>query len=50
VEDEEARFVGFGSPHPSGVAMAMADGSVQTVAFDIDPLVHAAAGHRDDAE
>jgi prepilin-type N-terminal cleavage/methylation domain-containing protein len=48
VEESEARFVGFGSPHPSGVAMAMGDGSVQTVSYDIDPAVHAGAGHRDD--
>ncbi|MGL4514548.1 MAG: DUF1559 domain-containing protein [Lacipirellulaceae bacterium] len=48
VEEDEARFVGFGSPHPSGVAMAMGDGSVRTVSYDIDPEVHARAGHRDD--
>ena len=38
----------FGSPHRSGVAMAFADGSVQTLSFGIDPAVHRALAARAD--
>ena len=38
----------FGSSHVSGVNMAMCDGSVTTISFDIDPEVHRQNGHRSD--
>jgi prepilin-type processing-associated H-X9-DG protein len=38
----------FGSAHASGFNMAFCDASVQFVAFDVDPEVHRARGHRDD--
>lgn len=41
-------YLRFGGPHSSGVLMANCDGSVQSVAFDVDPLVHLRAGHRSD--
>jgi hypothetical protein len=37
----------FGSAHPAGFHMALCDGSVQWVAFDIDRHVHEARGSRD---
>jgi prepilin-type processing-associated H-X9-DG protein len=40
----------FGSAHPAGCHMAFCDGSVQTVAFDVDPDVHRWRGNRLDAE
>jgi len=40
----------FGSSHPGGCYFAMCDGSVQFVNYDIDPLVHAWRGGRDDGE
>jgi hypothetical protein len=36
----------FGSAHSSGFYMAMCDGSVHFVAFDVDPLLHAQRGSR----
>ncbi len=38
----------FGSAHPGGCHMAMADGSVTTISYDIDPEVHRQNGHRSD--
>jgi len=38
----------FGSAHPGGCNMAMVDGSVKTISYDIDPEVHRQAGHRSD--
>ena len=38
----------FGSAHTSGFNMAMCDGSVTIVSFDIDPEIHRARGHRYD--
>jgi prepilin-type N-terminal cleavage/methylation domain-containing protein/prepilin-type processing-associated H-X9-DG protein len=38
----------FGGPHPSGCQMAMVDGSVTTVSYDVDPDVHRRNGHRSD--
>jgi prepilin-type N-terminal cleavage/methylation domain-containing protein/prepilin-type processing-associated H-X9-DG protein len=38
----------FGSSHAGGCNMAMCDGSVQTVSFDVNPEVHRQAGHRSD--
>lgn len=38
----------FGSPHAAGVTMSLADGSVRSIPYDIDPTVHKAlAGRRD---
>ena len=38
----------FGSAHPGGCNMAMVDGSVDTIQYDIDPEVHRQSGHRSD--
>jgi prepilin-type processing-associated H-X9-DG protein len=38
----------FGSAHVSGCNMAMCDGSVHTISYDIDPRVHRAYGNRMD--
>jgi prepilin-type N-terminal cleavage/methylation domain-containing protein/prepilin-type processing-associated H-X9-DG protein len=38
----------FGSSHAGGVNMAMCDGSVTMISFDIDPEVHRQNGHRSD--
>jgi hypothetical protein len=40
----------FGSAHGVGFHMAMCDGAVVWVAFDVDPLVHETRGSRDDGE
>lgn len=40
----------FGSAHPRSFHAAMCDGSVHSVANDIDDAVHRAAGSRDEAE
>lgn len=44
----ESRHVGFGSAHPAALNMAWCDGSVGSVAYDIEPIVHRNAGHRSD--
>jgi len=38
----------FGSAHSAGFNMAMCDGSVSLITFDIDPEIHRARGHRYD--
>jgi len=38
----------FGAAHPAGCQFVMCDGSVRTVAYGIDPLVHARLGNRKD--
>jgi len=40
----------FGSAHAAGCNMVHCDGSVQWVAFDVDPEVHRRGGHRKDGE
>lgn len=40
----------FGSPHTSGFNMAMCDGSVDFVSYDIDPCIHQYRGSRDDGD
>jgi prepilin-type N-terminal cleavage/methylation domain-containing protein/prepilin-type processing-associated H-X9-DG protein len=44
------QFQSFGSPHPGGLQIALCDGSVSTIAFDIDRLVFSALGSRDGGE
>ena len=46
---ESKPFV-FGAAHTGGWNVALVDGSVETVSFDIDPNVHAHRGHRADGE
>jgi prepilin-type N-terminal cleavage/methylation domain-containing protein/prepilin-type processing-associated H-X9-DG protein len=38
----------FGSAHPGGFNIAMCDGSVQFISYDIEAEVHRRAGHRSD--
>jgi prepilin-type N-terminal cleavage/methylation domain-containing protein len=40
----------FGSAHPSGCQLANCDGSVVTVGYDVDPVIFARMGSRDDGE
>ena len=40
----------FGSAHPGGFHMVFADGSVQTVSYDIEPDVHQFFGNREDGQ
>jgi len=40
----------FGSAHAGGFNMAMCDGSVHTVSYDIDPTTHRWLAHRFDSE
>jgi prepilin-type N-terminal cleavage/methylation domain-containing protein len=47
--DSTAAFTkSFGSAHPSGCGFAMADGSVQWIAYDIDPELHRRNANRAD--
>lgn len=41
-------YVRFGSPHPAGSHMARCDGSVATIAYDIDPRQHYFGASRSD--
>ncbi|MGC4006344.1 MAG: DUF1559 domain-containing protein [Pirellulales bacterium] len=38
----------FGSAHLGGLQMAMCDGSVKTIVYEIDPTIHKQAGNRRD--
>lgn len=40
----------FGSAHPSTFQMVFCDGSVHSIAYDIDPSMHRALAHRFDGE
>ena len=40
----------WGSAHPSGFHMAYCDGSVQTINYDVDPLVHSYSASRLDGQ
>lgn len=43
-------LVEFGSAHPSGFWMAYADGSLRSINYDVEPVVHSRAGSRDDGQ
>ena len=43
-------YFGFGSAHPQGVHMAMCDGSVRQIGFDLDGEVHRRLANRRDGE
>ena len=49
-ETVEIVVFGFGSAHPGGVNMAMCDGSVRSISYDIDRQVHANLGNRKDGQ
>ena len=38
----------WGSTHPGAFNMALCDGSVQTVSYDVDPVIHWRFGHKSD--
>ena len=40
----------FGGPHPAGFLVALCDGSVQTISYTIDPIVHQRFGNRLDGQ
>ena len=40
----------FGSAHPGGFLMAMCDGSVESVSYDVETAVHSRLGNRHDGE
>jgi prepilin-type N-terminal cleavage/methylation domain-containing protein len=42
--------IAFGSGHPDGCGMVLADGSVRPVAYTIDPAAHRAAAGRNDGQ
>jgi prepilin-type N-terminal cleavage/methylation domain-containing protein/prepilin-type processing-associated H-X9-DG protein len=42
------RYTVFGSAHPGGMQVTMADGSVHTIPYDIDPVVFRRLGVRND--
>jgi len=44
----EPAAISFGSGHAGGCGMAMADGSVTVVGYEIDPLVHRSRASRND--
>ena len=49
--NDEVGFEGadrFGSAHPGGLHMVFADGSVQSIGYEIDPFVHRNLGNRED--
>jgi prepilin-type N-terminal cleavage/methylation domain-containing protein/prepilin-type processing-associated H-X9-DG protein len=45
---DEPSFLAFGSAHAGGLNMAMCDGSVQFVSYDIDPATHGYLANRMD--
>ncbi|WP_442481383.1 DUF1559 family PulG-like putative transporter [Aeoliella sp. SH292] len=48
IEPENTGDVRFGSTHPGGLQMAYCDGSVETVAYDIDPYLFRGTCNRKD--
>ena len=40
----------FGSAHSGGLNMALCDGSVRTIGYQIDPFIHRCLGNRDDQQ
>ena len=40
----------WGSAHPTGFHMVYCDGSVQSISYDVDPLVHTYSASRLDGE
>jgi len=46
----QGNTVRFGAAHPSGCQFVMCDGSVRTVAYGIDPQIHARLGNRQDGK
>jgi prepilin-type N-terminal cleavage/methylation domain-containing protein/prepilin-type processing-associated H-X9-DG protein len=45
-----ASYLDFGSAHPGGAQMVMCDGSVHTIAFEIDPTLHSYLASRNDGQ
>jgi prepilin-type N-terminal cleavage/methylation domain-containing protein/prepilin-type processing-associated H-X9-DG protein len=43
-------YYSFGSPHPSGCQFLFCDGSVHSIPYDVDGVVHARLGNRHDGE
>ena len=47
---DNPNYLAFGSAHAGGLNMAMCDGSVQTISYDIDPLTHRYLANRLDGQ
>lgn len=48
VSPTDLNYLRFGSAHSGGFNMAMADGSVRSINYSIDPFIHMALGNRFD--
>ncbi|MCA9239654.1 MAG: DUF1559 domain-containing protein, partial [Planctomycetales bacterium] len=46
---DPARHIRFGSAHHARFHMVMCDGSVESIAYDVDPVAHYFGAHRGDA-
>jgi prepilin-type N-terminal cleavage/methylation domain-containing protein len=50
VDGTPSDYLTFGSAHATGYNTVMCDGSVHTIAYDIDPTIHSALGSRADGK
>jgi prepilin-type N-terminal cleavage/methylation domain-containing protein/prepilin-type processing-associated H-X9-DG protein len=48
--NQNPKPIAFGSAHPGSCGMVMADGSVRTIDYGIDPAVHQASSSRNDGQ
>lgn len=49
-QETDPKPIAFGSAHPTTCGMAMADGSVRTIDYAIEPMIHQRLASRNDAE
>jgi prepilin-type processing-associated H-X9-DG protein len=51
IDDPDATFDSvFGSSHPGGINLALCDGSVQTISYDIEQQIWGCYGARNDGQ